>query len=110
MIVRIILLIIAWILLGAHFLRDWNLVVALACTLVPLLLFIKKRWGLILLQILTYAGVAVWLNTTYTIVQQRISIGAPWGRLVAILGGVALFTAVAGLLLNSAVMKGKYPP
>jgi hypothetical protein len=110
LIFRIILLIIAWILLGAHFLRDNNLIVAIVCLLVPLLLLVKKRWVLLLLQILTYVGVVIWLNTTYSIVQERISLGDPWIRVVVILGGVALFTTLAGLLLNSKVIKEKYLP
>ena len=75
----------------------------------PLLLFVKRRWSWLAVQLFAYAGAAVWLYTTVTIVQQRIFWGMPWVRLVMILGGVVLFTIWAGYLLNAAPVKEKYP-
>jgi hypothetical protein len=62
------------------------------------------------LQVLAYVGAGLWLITTVDILQQRLKLGLPWLRLAAILGAVTLFTAVAGLLLNSAKVKNRYPP
>jgi hypothetical protein len=110
MVLRVIPVIIAALILAAHFLRAGNFVVMAACLLAPLLLLIRERWSLIVLQVLAYVGAGLWLTTILEILQQRLRLGLPWTRLVLILGGVALFTLIAGLLLNSAAVKEKYPP
>ncbi len=108
MIIRIIPLIVSSILLGAHFLRDGNLILAAACVLIPLLLLIKKPWSLLATQGLMYVGVVIWLYTAYTMIQVRQFLGQDWSRLAIILGTVALFTLFSGLQLNSAVVKKRY--
>ena len=110
MLTRIMPLIVASLLLAAHFLRDGNLVLTLGCVLVPLLLFVKSRWSWLAAQLFAYVGAAIWLYTTTAIVQQRIYWGEPWVRVVLILGGVALFTAWAGLLLHAQPVKERYLP
>jgi hypothetical protein len=42
-------------------------------------------------------------------VQLRTQSGQPWALAAAILGSVALFTLLTGLLLNSRVIRGRYP-
>jgi hypothetical protein len=108
MFLKIIPLIVASILLGAHFLRELNYLLAVVCILMPLLLLIKKRWGLLLLQVFTYAGGVIWVDTIITIARRRITYGEPWSRMAVILGAVALFTVFSGLLLNSQRVKKNY--
>lgn len=110
LILRLIPVIVAALLLAAHFLRSGNFIAAGACLLAPLLLLVRERWSLVVLQVLAYAGAGLWLITTLEILQQRLALGLPWQRLVTILGGVTLFTIAAGLLLNSAPVKNRYPP
>ena len=100
----------SFLLLGAHFLRAGNVLLTVGCALVPLLLVIKARWSVNLVQLLTYIGAAIWVYTTIRICHRRLILGMPWGRAAIILGTVTLFTVFAGLLLNSAVVKEKYPP
>jgi len=107
-VIRIIPLILASLLLGAHFLRTGNLVLAAICVLLPLLLFIKRRWSWLIVQMFTYVGVAIWGYAAFNIVQQRIYWGMPWIRVVLILGAVVAFTAWAGLLLNASKVKERY--
>lgn len=78
------------------------------CLVTPLLLLIKKRGILILLQCLAYVGVLVWVHTIYVLVRLRIGMAEPWGRMVLILLGVAVFTFLAGYLLNSDLVKQRY--
>jgi NADH:ubiquinone oxidoreductase subunit 6 (subunit J) len=96
------------LLLGAHFLRNGNLILTLFCLLAPLLLLIKKQWSWLMLQVLIYLGAFIWLNTTIAIIQQRILWGQPWDRVLLIMGTVILFTIWAGLLLNSQKIKPRY--
>jgi hypothetical protein len=105
---RITPIVIALIFLGAHFLRSHQPLVVIICLLSPLLLLIRRRWVLLLLQFLAYFGGVVWISTIVTIAQNRITHGLPWARMAVILGAVALFTILSGLLLNSSKVKKKY--
>lgn len=108
MIVRIILTIIAWLLLAAHYSRADNLPLMILSLLIPFLFLIRRRWALLSLQILTYAGALVWIQTTIEYAHARALAGEPWLRLAIILGGVTLFTILTGLLLNSRKMYKTY--
>jgi hypothetical protein len=81
----------------------------LVSVLVPLLLLIRKRWSLILVQLLAYAAAGVWLPTAIHLVQERMISARPWSSAAIILGSVALFSMFAGILLNSPTVKAKYP-
>jgi hypothetical protein len=108
MILRLLPFILAFLLLAAHFLRSAHIPLVVLCLLAPLLLLIKKRSILILLQSLAYLGVFVWIRTIYVLVRQRIGMAEPWGRMVLILLGVAVFTFLAGYLLNSDPLRQRY--
>ena len=109
MIVRITLTTLSFLLLGAHFLRAGQIVIMMICLMVPGLLFIKARWSLWLVQMLSSVSVVIWLHTTVTIYRKRVLLGLPWGRALMIMGAVTLFALVSGLLLHSACVKEKYP-
>ena len=97
------------LLLGAHFLRSGNFLLAVLCVFIPLLLLIKKRWVSVVLQLVAYMGGMVWLDTAIDVVRKRISMGLPWNKPVIILGTVALITILSGLLLNLKAVREKYP-
>jgi hypothetical protein len=105
---RIIPLVIAALLMAAHFLRagDWGLVVV--SLLVPLLLLRRRRSALSLVQALACFGAGVWGYTTLRLVEARIAAGMPWERMALILIGVALFTLWAALLLGSEKVRQEY--
>lgn len=108
MILRIILLIISYLILSAHFFREGEIVLTAVYLFLPFLLFIKNRWSIIFLRIFSYGGVIIWLQTIYVLAFARISMGEPWLKMAIILGAVTVFTLYAGLLLNSKKMKSKY--
>jgi hypothetical protein len=81
----------------------------LVSVLVPLLLLIRKRSSLILVQLSAYAAAGVWLSTAIHLVQERMISARPWSGAVIILSTVALFSVFAGLLLNSSKVKERYP-
>ena len=107
--VRISLFAIAAVLLGAHFFRTANFLLVVLCLATPLLFLYKKRWSLFLLQLTAYAGAGSWLWAALVLVEFRQQAGRPWTAAAVILGAVALFTLVAGLLLNSSCMREPYP-
>ncbi|HXE51296.1 MAG TPA: hypothetical protein VN663_23155 [Ramlibacter sp.] len=106
---RIGLFIIAALLLGAYFLRLGNLILAALCLCAPMLLLYQKRWVLIVLQLLAYGAAALWVTLAARLVEFRLQSGQPWKLAAIILGAVALFTLLAGLLLNSRSVRERYP-
>lgn len=106
---RYIPIILAAILLSAHFLRSYNLLAMVLCLLAPLLLMIHKRWSMLTLQLSTIPASLIWLFTLYGIIQQRSFEGRSWTASAIILGVVAAFTLLAGWLLNSSKVKEHYP-
>lgn len=109
MLLRTVLVSVAALLLGAHFLREGNHVLVAACLAAPLLFLWKKRWSLVLLQLMAYGAAATWIVVALQLVEVRQQTGRPWTVAVLILGLVALFTLVAGLLLNSRSISQRYP-
>lgn len=101
-------MILAYLLLAAHFLRIGNFGLVALCFLMPILLLIKKRWSLITLQISLYIGAWIWARTAIIIIHERIMLGYSWTKVAIIMGSVALFTFLAGLLLNSPIMRERY--
>ncbi len=109
MILRICLYIGAALLLGAHFLRAANLPLVALCATAPLLFFYRRRWSLIALQFMAYCAAATWLGVAFQLVQIRQQLAQSWTAAAIILGTVALFSAVAGLLLNSRAIEERDP-
>jgi hypothetical protein len=105
---RYVPVILAAILMAAHFLRSFSLVPMAICLLAPFLLLIRKRWSLITLQVLTIPAALIWLTTLYGIIQERVFEGRSWTASAVILGVVALFTLFAGWLLNAPRIKERY--
>jgi len=104
----IIPLIFSCLLLGAHFLRSGNPLFTLLCILLPFLLLIKRLWVLLIVQLFMYAGGIIWVNTAIHLMRKRITLSLPWNKPVIILGVVAGFTILSGLLLNLKGIKEKY--
>ena len=99
----------AMLLWSAHFLRAGLVLPAALCLCVLLLFLVRQLWVLWVLQGLAYLAAASWAQTAMHLVAQRQAQGRSWTAGVAILGAVALFSAVAGLLLNLPVMRRVYP-
>ena len=108
MIWRTLLVIVAFHLLAAHFLREGQMLLMVITLLAPLLLLIKKRWARLILQGLLYAGAVLWLYTAYTIVQERLAAQGPWARMLVILAAVAAITVAAAVALSSKTVKQRY--
>ncbi len=105
---RIIPLILAFIVLGAHFLRYGNLLMMAICLPIPFALFIKKRWALWGVQALTVVGALFWIKVAIDNLWVRLAAGVPWVRMVAILLAVSAFTLWAAWLLSRPAVAEKY--
>ncbi len=105
---RLVPAMVAMLVLGAHFYRasEWiplAVVVALIA-LAPL----RRRWIPWLWQAALVLGTVEWLRTLAELVAVRRSLGAPWMRLAAILGAVALATLACALLFRLRSVRAYY--
>ena len=99
---------ISFLLLSAHFYRAGQIFPVLVCVLLILLMFLRESWIPWLIQLALLIGAAEWLRTLFVIAQMRIANDMPWLRLAIILGLVALFTALSGLVFRSQTVRRRY--
>lgn len=96
------------VVLAAHFLRTGNLLlVLLILALIPLLA-LRRRWVRRAVQVVLVLGALEWLRTLLVLVHFRMMSGEPFGRMVVILGTVALFTALSALLFQTGRLRRRY--
>jgi hypothetical protein len=105
MVLRVICSIVAFLLVGAHFFRQGSYLLVAIALLAPLLLFVKGRWAVVLLQILTWAAAVVWIVVAVQLVRQRMALGQPFRGVIIILGVVALFTILTAWLQSQIIQK-----
>lgn len=94
-ILRLILIVLAFVVLAAHFSRagnDWLAVLALVA---PHLLLLRKPWAGWTLRVALLLGGFEWIRTTVRLVGQRRAEGDDWTRLAIILVAVAILTFAA---------------
>lgn len=98
----------AYALLAAHFLRvDAWILVAISAALIPLLA-VPRPWAAHIARIALLIGALEWLRTIATIAATRISMGVPFGRMIVILGTVALLTLAAALVFRHRTLRRFY--
>lgn len=103
---RVTIITLAYLLLGAHFMRYGQMFICAAYVAAPLLLVFKHTKLTHLLQIiLAVSAVLVWGVSSYDYVQMRIAMEAPWYRLSAIMSGVTLFTVFASFCCSGIIAK-----
>jgi len=92
--------ILSFLLLAAHFFRSGIIILSILCLIIPFTLFIKNIWIPRIFQVLLILGAFEWIRTTLIFVEERKMYEMPWIRLAIILGLVALFTALSGLMFQ----------
>ena len=105
---RLIPVILSFLLLAAHFYRSGLVVLTVICVALLFLLFIRESWIPRLFQFLLILGALEWLRSLYYFAAMRIAWDQPWTRLAIILGAVALFTALSGLVFSNKAVRARY--
>ena len=105
---RLTPVILSFLLLAAHFYRSGLVVLAAICVALLFLLFFRRSWVPRLFQFLLILGALEWLRSLYYFAAMRIAWDQPWTRLAIILGAVALFTALSGLVFNNKPVRARY--
>ena len=105
---RLLPVFISFLLLGAHFMRAGQNLVLPGLGLLLLLLFIRQWWVPRLIQVVLMLGAVEWVITTVSLAQMRMQMDLPWLRMAVILGAVALFTLLSGLVFQSRALRERY--
>jgi hypothetical protein len=92
--------ILSFVVLAAHFLRQGTPLIPWLVLLAPILLVTRRAWATRVLQVALLLGALEWVRTAVTLIRLRIAIGEPWGRMAIILGVVALVTGASALALQ----------
>jgi hypothetical protein len=96
------------LLLAAHFFRGAHYAAVALMLLLLLSLLIRRDWVPLLLQGVLVLGAIEWLRTLITLVHMRMEFGAPWARLVIILGAVTIFTLASALVFWLPALRQRY--
>ena len=96
--VRVALPVLALLLLAAHFYRAGVYPLVVATVALAGLVLVPRPWAGPMLGLVLLFGALEWLRTAWVLATLRDSMGLPSGRLLAILGAVALFTLVSAFV------------
>ena len=107
-VLRLLPVILSFLLLAAHFYRAGLVPLSALCVGLPFLLFLRQPWVPRLLQLLLALGAVEWLRALYGFAAMRIAFGEPWTRLAVILGAVAVFTGLSGLVFRNHKLRTRY--
>ena len=105
---RLLPVIISFIMLAAHFMHAGLMYLVYLMSVLPFLLFFKKSWVPLFFQAVLLLGAAEWLRTLYFMTLVRLEYGEPWMRMAVILGTVAVFTALSGLMFWNKKLAARY--
>jgi hypothetical protein len=104
-ILYLLLPVVGFLLLAAHFYRSGNLLIASICFLATLLVFVRRPWAAYAMQACLVLGSVEWLRSTVSLVLARSASGEPFLRLAIILGSVTLFTALSALVFRTSKLR-----
>jgi hypothetical protein len=107
-ILRIAPVVLAGLLLGAHFYRAGALWLAALAVAALVLLLVRRPWAARALQAGLVAGAIEWVRALATFAAERVSFGQPYARMALILGTVAVVTALAALVFETPAMRSRY--
>jgi hypothetical protein len=106
--VRLLLPALAAIALAAHFHRAGNLLLSGLAVALVALLFVPRAWAARTVQLGLAAGALEWVLTLVRLIDARQALGQPYLRLAAILGAVALVTALSALVFRTGELRRRF--
>ncbi len=94
-ILRIVLIVLAFVVLAAHTSRAGSNLLAGLILLAPLLLFVRRPWAGWTLRVALILGGFEWIRTLFRLVGERRAASDDWVRLAVILIAVSVLTFLA---------------
>lgn len=98
----------SFLLLAAHFMRDGNLLLVGFCLVIPSLLLFRRPWAARIAQGALILGALVWAGTTVELIRLRLAHDMDWIRMAVILGSVTVITAGSALLFQVGRLRKRY--
>jgi len=95
---KIVMVIISSLLIGAHFFRWGYYPLVIVSLLFPVLLAVRRAWTTGVVRLLLVLAAIEWIRTLIMLVAERRATGMPWTRLLIILGSVAIFTIASAIM------------
>jgi polyferredoxin len=106
---KIIIVLLCFLLLGAHYLRLEQMGMLILMLSFPVLLLFKRMWADLVLSIALLLGGILWIFIALSLIKVRISLSEPWMRLLVILSFVTLITFYGSYLMwKAAYSKNNY--
>jgi hypothetical protein len=96
------------LMIATHFLRYANMTAVIISLLIPLLLFVRKKFIVRVIQITLVVVAFLWIDTVMNLIAMREQIGYAWTRMAIILGGVVLFTIASGSVFYTKTLRERY--
>jgi hypothetical protein len=100
--------VLAFLLLGASFLRAGSEWLVAASAVMIVVLAIPRPWAARLAQLVLLGAAIRWLWLTWLLADMRAAAGIPYLRMAAILGAVALLTLLAAWVFQSQRLRRFY--
>ncbi len=97
--IRMVPAVLAALLLGAHFFRAGNGAMVVLAGILAIAALVEERRVRLGVRVALAAGAIDWVWTAWSIARERAALGQGYVRMLAILGAVAAFTALAAWLL-----------
>ncbi len=101
-------IIFSYLLVAAHFYRRGNLIFAIISLSIPLILFIKKRFSVYIIQLGLIISIAVWIKTFIFLNNIYTQYNAPFTKAGLILSGVIIISVLSILILQFKLFKKVY--
>lgn len=99
-VMHLVWVLVASLLMAAHFLRFMVLHLSLLTVLLPFLLFFRRGWAVRVEQVWLSIGTLMWVGSARHVILDRQAHGQPFLRVALILGAVTLFSAGAVTVLE----------
>ena len=106
--VQLLPVVLSLIVLAAHFMRAGSMVMVGVVLVLVALLGVRRWWAARAVQVALLLGAAEWVRTLVQLMALRTQSGEPVLRLLFILGGVALVTALSVLVFRTARLQRWY--
>ncbi len=100
--------VLAFALLAAHFYRGGHYVLVAVALAAALGVVVRRPWAARAIQVMLVLGALEWVRAGVDLAQMRAERGEPFLRLALILGGVALFTALAALVPQTRTLRAHF--
>ena len=94
--------------LAAHFLRSGEIALVVVALAATTLVAVRRPWAARVLQLALALAAAEWVRTLLVLVAERRAEGRPFVRMAAILGAVALTSALSALALASRRLRPRF--